>query len=261
MRPLAILLLPFALAFAQRPDSAKPPIVQAGTELAMGKRMFDVSCARCHGMSGVGDLGPPLTRAELRSAPTDSVLRSIIRNGIAGTSMPRLFYISEDDARMIGAYVRSLGRVASEPVNGNAERGGSAYQRLGCVTCHTMERVGGVVGPELTGIGLRRSIAHLRRSITDPGASLADDGGIVEYLTVRIETRDGRSLVGVRINEDGFSIQLRDVNGRFYSFRKNALRKLEKDFKTSVMPSYRGQLTERELDDIVAYLATRRTDK
>lgn len=175
--------------------------------------------------------------------------------------MPRLFYISDDDAKLIGAYVRSLGRVTPEMVRGSADNGRAVYQKLGCVSCHTIAGTGGVVGPELTAIGSRRSAAHLRRSITDPGASLAAEDGVVQYLLTRVATRDGRSIQGVRVNEDGFSIQLRDVNGRLHSYRKTDLRKLEKDPKSSLMPSYRGQLSEKELDDIVAYLATRRGDK
>ena len=265
MRRLVLLLLPIPI-LAQQPspsDSAKARgIIQAAapisaTELAMGKRMFDASCARCHGIGGVGDLGPPLNHAELRSAPTDSALRSIIKDGIPGTSMPGFFYIWDDDARKVVAYVRSLGRVAPEPLTGNAGNGRVVYDRLGCASCHTLSGVGGVVGPELTDIGVKRSVAHLRRSITDPGASLADEGGVFQYLVTRVETRDGRSVMGTRVNEDGFSIQLRDLNGRMHSFRKSELRTLDKDFKSSLMPSYRETITTRELDDIIAYLARR----
>jgi len=262
MRSLSLLLLPLSLLAQQTAaDSARTrPIAQAGLspELAMGKRLFDISCARCHGIDGGGDLGPPLTRSELRLAPNDSALRSIIQNGIEGTSMPRLFYITNSEAKLISAYVRSLGRVPTEPLRGSAANGRVAYQRFGCNACHTISGFGGVAGPELTDIGSRRSATHLRRSITDPEASLTAKDGVVQYLMTRVETRDGRSVQGVRLNEDGFSIQIRDVNGRMHSFRKTELRKLEKDFKSSLMPSYRAQLSVQELDDIVAYLATRR---
>jgi putative heme-binding domain-containing protein len=229
------------------------------TALAQGKRLFDVSCARCHGIGGAGDFGPPLTRAELRHAPTDSALRDIIQNGIPGTSMPGFFYILDAEADLIAHYVRSLGRVAPEPIAGDPEAGRMVYQRYGCAACHTIDGVGGVVGPELSGIGTRRSLAHLRRSVTDPAASLdTDDRGYVRYLPVRVVTREGRALTGLRVNEDGFSIQLRDLAGRLHTFRKDELRTVEKHFGASVMPSYAGRMSSKELGDLVAYLATRR---
>jgi len=249
-------------ASAQRPDSTRArTAVDAGANLVLGKRLFDASCARCHGIGGAGDLGPPLARADLRGAPNDTVLRSVILGGIPGSSMPGAPYLSEADTRQIVAYVRSLGRAAAEPLAGDADRGGTVYARAGCVGCHTLSRVGGVIGPELTNIGLRRSATHIRQSLEDPAASLAADGGVVNYLVVRVVTSGGRAVTGVRLNEDGFTIQLREADGRFHSFRKSALRKLEKDFKASVMPTYHGQIPARDLDDLVAYLATRRDGK
>jgi mono/diheme cytochrome c family protein len=62
----------------------------------------------------------------------------------------------------------------------------------------------------------------------------------------------------VRLHEDTFTIQLRDLAGRTYSFLKEDLRELHKDFGKSPMPSFRGVLTAAEMDDLVAYLASLR---
>ena len=74
-------------------------------------------------------------------------------------------------------------------------------------------------------------------------------------------TKDGRTLTGVRINEDGFSIQFRYLSNRFHSFWKDELRTLEKDWKRSPMVSYETMLASDELDDLVAYLVSLRGNR
>ena len=70
---------------------------------------------------------------------------------------------------------------------------------------------------------------------------------------------DGRELRGVRVNEDTFSIQLRDATNRLHSLWKHQLRLLDKQWGRSPMPSYKESLAPAELDDLVAYLATLRS--
>ena len=67
-------------------------------------------------------------------------------------------------------------------------------------------------------------------------------------------TKDGHTFTGVRINEDAFSIQFRDLSNQFHSFWKNELSDIVKEPKRSVMPSYQSILTIAELDDLLAYL-------
>ena len=78
--------------------------------------------------------------------------------------------------------------------------------------------------------------------------------GFRGYLPVRAVTRDGRVIAGMRVNEDDFTIQLRSVTGRTLSLRKRDLAQLEKQFDHSLMPAAED-LTEADIDDLVAYLA------
>jgi hypothetical protein len=75
-------------------------------------------------------------------------------------------------------------------------------------------------------------------------------------VIVRAKPRGAPEIVGTRLNEDGFTIQLRDQNGRIHSLRKRDLESLRPDSAASLMPSYRSRLTDREADDLVAYLMT-----
>jgi len=71
---------------------------------------------------------------------------------------------------------------------------------------------------------------------------------------VQLTAPGGTKITGIRMNEDTWSIQLRDLNGAFHSFWKKDVT----DFHVtprSLMPSYRGRLNKQEIDDLVAYLA------
>jgi cytochrome c oxidase cbb3-type subunit 3 len=73
-----------------------------------------------------------------------------------------------------------------------------------------------------------------------------------------VVTTGGRTVRGMRVNEDTFSIQLRDAGGRFHSFRKSELSKIDREDNASLMPSYESKFTPAELDDLIAYLASLR---
>jgi hypothetical protein len=94
-----------------------------------------------------------------------------------------------------------------------------------------------------------------------PRASLVPGRGFTEYLPVRVVTSDGREVRGVRVNEDPFTIQVRDVGNRLHSFRKSDLKDLDKEFGKSLMPGFRGRLSDAEVEDLVAYLASLRGDR
>ena len=66
----------------------------------------------------------------------------------------------------------------------------------------------------------------------------------------------GPRVTGVRVNEDSFSLQIRDSDGRSYSFWKKDVAQVMKQPGKSPMPSCQGQLSDAELTDLVAYLAS-----
>ena len=82
-----------------------------------------------------------------------------------------------------------------------------------------------------------------------------------EYLPVTVVTQDGREVRGMRINEDTFTIQLRDAANQFHTFRKSNLRRIEREIGKSLMPSFKDRLTSSETDDLIAYLSSLRGAK
>jgi len=193
-----------------------------------------------------------LTRAKLGRAPDDAALLRVLEDGIRGTEMPGAGAMSDREMRQTAAYVRSLGKVAVKPVPGDAARGAEIYRGKGnCAGCHAIHGEGGVAGPDLSGIGESRSAAYLRESLVTPGAAVPEG-----YLLVTVVPKSGERVTGARVNEDSFSIQIRDSGGRSYSFWKKDVAQIDRQPGKSPMPSYQGQLADGELTDLVAYLAS-----
>ena len=233
-------------------------------ELAKGKRLFVTHCSRCHGILGGGGLGPGLTGGKLRYAPDFPALLNVISNGLPNSAMPGAWQLWGRDVKLVAGYVHSLGQVSTANVPGDPARGKTLFEVKGaCTTCHIVRNQGGTLGPVLTDVGMRRGPDYLRKSLIDPNADMPEESGkdsvlpgFAQYLPVSVETRDGREIQGVRVNEDDFSIQLRDATNRIYSLPKNQLKALRKEIGKSIMPSYESVLTSVELDDLVAYLAS-----
>lgn len=63
----------------------------------------------------------------------------------------------------------------------SAEMGRLLFYTKGCITCHSIRGEGGEVGPDLTGVGLRRSFEWLKQLIKDP-KSLQPDSIMGIYI-------------------------------------------------------------------------------
>ena len=218
-------------------------------DVAAGERMYRTQCAYCHGTHGEGGRGATLARPRLFHAPDDQAMFNVIANGIPDTEMPGHWF-TDRETRQLVAFVRTLGRVPPQKVTGDAANGQKLYAgKGGCAACHTIGGRGGAIGPDLSEIGASRSLAYLRESLIAPEAAVPDG-----FLQVQLVTRNGSRITGVRLNEDTFSIQIRDLSGDFRSFFKTELAELNKQPGKSPMPSYTKIFTESELDDVVAYL-------
>ncbi len=231
--------------------------------LESGEQLYRTLCARCHGMLGEGGEGPSLKRAQLLHAPDDDSLVSVIVGGIPGTGMPGSRQLRGGDGVDVAAYVRSLGQLPPETMPGDPNAGERIYRNEGnCASCHILDGEGTGIGPELSQVGQRRNLAYLRRALTDPAAEqprLVDRyrGSLNAFLTVRIVSEYG-SFEGMRVNEDAFSVQMRDLAGTIYSFDKADLISYEKALGHSLMPGYAATLSTQQVDDVVSYLMSLR---
>jgi len=241
-------------------------IIANPTELAKGQKIFETQCVTCHGPKGEGERGPTLAQPTLPRATDNETLMRIIVRGIPGTEMVG-GRLRPGETPYLAAYVRSLGRIPIEPVPGDPAKGAELFMNRGaCLSCHTLGGQGkAAIGPDLTDIGARRSPAFLRRSLVDPAADVpqsyqpnrADISMPLNFSFIRVKTKDGRELAGVRVNESTLSVQFRDMAGAVWSFFKSELAEFDEG-KGSPMPIYEGLFSPTEMDDMVAYLVTLR---
>jgi putative membrane-bound dehydrogenase-like protein len=142
---------------------------------------------------------------------------------------------------------------------GNAERGrqllaASAKSDLQCLKCHTVRGVGGQIGPDLSVIGKKGSRENLFDSVLDPSKAIAD-----QYVTWQIETRKGLVLVGLLVEETPDYVTLRDGNGKDQRIARKDIQEKIKSPKSLMPDDLLAFMTEDDLVDLVAYLATLQT--
>ena len=151
-------------------------------------------------------------------------------------------------------YLRRLGAAgAGEKATGDPNLGRMIYEgKGGCAVCHAVKEKGGRLGPDLTEVGLRRSLKFLRDSVTDPSSYIDR-----QYRSAVAVLPDGTQVRGVVLNEDDYSIQLRDMREELRSFLKSDPTEIRME-RESLMPAYKDALSEMELNGLVAYLSSLR---
>jgi putative heme-binding domain-containing protein len=235
--------------------SAQPAELQnprtSPDDVAQGAKTFRSHCASCHGLHGEGGVGPRLAGGRFYHGSTDADLLNNISDGIPGTGMPGNFY-SPDRIWQVIAYIRSLNQGHTSAVPGDAAAGKAVYSSSGCAKCHRIQGEGGRLGPDLTYIGRTRSPEHLRDSVLNPNADVEE-----RYWVVEATGNDGTRYSGFLMNEDTYTIQFLDSQEQLRSLNKDTLSSC-KVTKESRMPSFRGKLTDAQITDLVAYLASLR---
>lgn len=219
-----------------------------GSPVEEGRFLYRSNCAFCHGITGGGGRGPALAHRQLQHGGTADDIKRVVRGGVPGTNMPA-FEMDPEELDHLVTFVQSLsgGDAKQQPVAGDAAKGSEVYARNGCAGCHRVGENGSVYGPDLSRIGAARSTDYLRESILNPSADIQP-----EFEGVTVVTQDGKRITGMRVNEDTFSLQLRDASQNFRMFQKSDLREVIYE-KKSLMPPF-PSLAKDDLQNLLAYL-------
>jgi len=236
-------------------------------DIEAGRKLYEANCGRCHNADGAGVSGVELFR-QIRRATSDEDAGKLIIAGIPGTSMPPHAF-SLPEALQVVAYMRTAAAAKPSPAAAGAAapvtdatqaaRGKTIVEGKGtCLGCHRIRGTGSGSGPDLSAIGAPQgtgftattvNAASLERALVDPDADVSP-----AFRVFRVITRAGRTVRGTLLNQDTFSIQMRDESGELRAFVKRDLR--EHGFEPSPMPSYRTRLNQQEMADVVSYLLT-----
>lgn len=245
-------------------EPARNPFTGDPKAITQGAVLFRQECVFCHGVAARGGMrGPDLTTGSWSHGGADADLAGTISTGVPGTAMPPNT-LTTDEIWQIVTYLRSLQQPVTATV-GDPGRGEALFfGATRCSSCHIVNGRGGRLGPELSTVGSARSRAYLVESIREPSRQLTRNGGFGESVTLKYDTvtavtADGRTIVGVPMNEDTFTVQLMDTTERVHSLDKKTLKSFQHENR-SLMPAYdAGRLANADLDDVVAYLQSLRT--
>ncbi len=231
----------------------KPAVAQHETasDLVSGENAFRQFCANCHGPDGDLIAQVDLGHNNFRQPYTDAQLVGIILNGIPGTPMPATPRVTEEQAGMLVAWLRSLGQKEAY-LAGDVARGQALFAGRGeCMDCHMVNGAGSVLGPDLSSIALVRSSDELRNSLLAPADVVQPNN---RFYTV--VTRSGEEVTGRLLNHDAFSVQLLDAKERLRYFDKSNLNDF--GFSEPGMPALGADFSEQDVADLVAYMASLR---
>jgi cytochrome c oxidase cbb3-type subunit III len=252
------------------PADDKNPFAGDRKAAQAGEYEFRINCALCHGLGARGGgRGPDLTRAVKKYTHSDADMFQVISNGIPGTAMPangtngQGVGMTDDEIWQIITYIRSQEVKAPATPIGDAAHGKDLFYGDGnCALCHMVEGKGGRFGPDLSGVGGSRTKDAIIDSVRNPSRRLA--WGLTEatkefpqeYESVTVVTADGKTIKGVTLNEDSFTVQIMDAGEHIHLLEKDKLRSFHKS-RESAMPKYdRDVLSDQDLDDIVAFLVS-----
>ena len=212
-----------------------------------GKAQFADACSPCHGTNGEGGRGPSLVAGRAVRRADDNQLFNSIQQGVPGADMPPFPFPDEQVWNLV-AFVRSLSAPAVESrVEGDVAAGEALFFGAGrCAECHRIRGRGGLLGPDLSGVGSSRRIDQIREALLDPNARITPG--------FEAATLDGRVRAVVK-NHTNFSAQVFDSSGRLHLLRGDELGRLRFEADSWMPADAATRLADDEVRDLVAFLS------
>ena len=267
------LVLPLAIlpAQAQRhePRAGSPNLFAGNSQaIGQGEQVYNQNCTSCHGPNGgAGEIGPEIIHnlsVPLRGELSDNQILDVIRNGEPGTAMPAWKgKLADDDILKIGAFLHSLrGTAIDNPLAGNVAHGEEIFWGKGqCGSCHMLGGRGALKGPDLTNVAAEYKSNLIVDALTKPNHRVYGDGGVHlralpamnTYDAVHVTLNGGRTVDGVLLNQDSYSLQLMGDDNQLHLLDRSQVKAIAG--KPPLMPTdYDKRLTKNEFADLMAFL-------
>lgn len=137
----------------------------------------------------------------------------------------------------------------------NFKNGQKMFAAARCVICHRFNSEGGATGPDLTQLAGRFTLKDLAESIIEPSKVVSD-----QYKSTIVQTADGKVYTGRIVSMDDNSITVLtdpEDSTKIVVIKKTDIEE-QKPSPVSLMPKdLLGQLNEKEVLDLLAYLLSR----
>jgi len=239
------------LAHAQLISRPVPP----SDAVERGQKQFVIQCAGCHGADARGDdNGPDLVRSVIvLDDEQGSLIGPVVRKGVPNQGMPA-FNLSDVQIRDLAAFLRERTQAAinrnayplQNLLTGNAKDGEAFFKGTGrCNTCHSATG-------DLAGLASRFTPAQLQTRFLYPRGGR---GGTPKATTATVTPRTGPAVSGTLESIDDFTVGLRDSEGYYRSFSRDAI-KLDIRDPLAAHVQLLKQYTDKNLHDVLAYLVT-----
>lgn len=134
---------------------------------------------------------------------------------------------------------------------GDPARGEKIFRRadLSCMRCHSINRAGGQVGPELSAVGGSSPTDYIVNSILNPSLAVKE-----QFVTRLFETVDGKVLTGIVIDRDETRVRIRDAQGKTIAIPTADIEE-EVEGKSMMPTGLTKFLTQSELLDLIRFIS------
>lgn len=142
--------------------------------------------------------------------------------------------------------------------NRDFEKGRNGFYASGCIKCHRFDGAGGAVGPDLSSVSNKFSMADLLEAIVEPNNVISD-----QYGSSLVTLNDGTMLEGIVINQSGskevgeMEVYTRDPAAPPILVKTADVESIEESPLSQMPEGLIDVLGANELLDMLAYLMSR----
>lgn len=179
-------------------------------------------------------LMPPMTRWSYGRS-TDEEIKALA-NELFGAA-------AGNRSEVVTRYRDALGNHSGDPAKGRI-----LFERATCSLCHEIGGTGIAVGPPLDDVKIKPAEALLS-DILDPNRAIEE-----RWLSVSIESTDGRILSGLIHTEDSESVTLRLPGGIEETIARSAIREMTSSGHSLMPEGLEAALSPEEMADLLAFL-------
>lgn len=239
-------------------DAAAHDVLAASLATAPERLGIEIAAALGNSKSGAQLLLATIEKGKATPwlLKEQAVTRNLRRNGVEDSN-PRVVALTAK----LPARNDRLAKLIEDRRNGFLAGGGNSKPdaELGkalfvknCKICHRLAGDGNKIGPELDGIGVR-GLDRILEDVLDPNRNVDQT-----FRALQVETKDGRTLTGLKLRDEGEALVVADAQGKELRIAKGDI-DAETVLPNSPMPANVADiLNETEFRHLVAFLLQQR---
>ena len=125
---------------------------------------------------------------------------------------------------------------------------GAVIFEQNCSSCHQIDKKGGLIGPQLDGVGNWGQTA-LATKILDPNRNITEN-----FRTYNISLNNGQTVSGLFRREEGQTIVLADQTGKEFEVSKPEIKEMIPSKYTLMPDNFNTAISKEEFNALLVYL-------